>query len=182
MKLKNYKSGLDRGASRFKECLWVFCRPLFFAHAIPLPSTFLCMILRMFGASIGSGVVIRSGLNLKFPWRLTVGNDVWIGEDVEILNLANVTIGSDCCISQRAFLCTGSHRFDKPGFDLITKPITIRDGSWVAAMVFIAPGVTVGPNSMCVAGSVVLRDVAPDTIVLGNPAVAKLSRSSERVE
>ncbi len=96
-----------------------------------------------------------------------------------ILNLAEVTIGSNCCISQRAFLCTGSHRFDRPGFELVTKPIVIHDGSWVAAQVFVAPGVTIGPDSMCVAGSVVLRDVAPNTTVIGNPAVVKKGRKKE---
>ncbi len=178
MKLKNYQSRLDRGASCFKECLWMLSSILFFSHTLPLPSAFRCTVLRLFGASIGTGVVIRSGLNLKFPWRLKVGNDVWIGEDVVILNLAHVVIGSDCCISQRAFLCTGSHRFDQPGFNLVTKPIEIQDGSWIAALTFVAPGVTVGPNSMCVAGSVVLRDVAPNTIVLGNPAVPKTVQAS----
>jgi putative colanic acid biosynthesis acetyltransferase WcaF len=82
-----------------------------------------------------------------------------------------VTIESNCCISQRAFLCTGSHDFSSPAFSLRTEPITIHQGSWVAAAAFIAPGVEIGPGSMVAAGSVVLADVPAGTIVRGNPAV-----------
>ncbi len=173
MNLSTYRSSLDRGASRVKQVAWAIVQFLFFALPYPLPSRFRVFLLRCFGASIGRGVVIRAGVKISFPWRLTIGDHTWIGEDVMILSLDQVTLGSNCCVSQRAFLCTGSHRFDRPGFDLVTKPIEIKDGSWVAAQVFVAPGVTIGPNSMCVAGSVVLKDVAANTTACGNPAVLK---------
>ena len=128
-------------------------------------------LLRAFGAPVGQGVVIRGKVNITFPWRLTVGDHVWVGEEVLILSLAPVVLESDICISQRAFICTGSHRFHAPGFDLVTKPITIRKGSWIAAQAFVAPGVEIGPDSMVAAGSVVLEDVPPRTVVRGNPAV-----------
>jgi putative colanic acid biosynthesis acetyltransferase WcaF len=124
----------------------------------------------VFGATVGRGVVIRSRVNVTFPWRLVLGDHVWIGEEVSILSLASVTIESHCCISQRATICTGSHDFSKTTFDLITKPICIKESSWVAAQCFVSPGVSIGPGSMCAAGSIVTRDVAPDTIVAGNPA------------
>lgn len=174
--LSNYQANLDRGASRSKQITWAVVQFLFFSLPYPLPSHLRVVLLRWFGASIGHGVVIRSGVNVSFPWRLTVGDHTWIGEEVMILSLDHVTIGSHCCISQRAFLCTGSHRFHSPGFDLITKPIVIREGSWIAAQVFVAPGVTIGPDSMCAAGSVVLHDVPPHTTVIGNPALPKPTR------
>lgn len=173
IRLADYRSTLDRGASKAKQIAWMMVQFLFFALPYPLPSRFRVFLLRCFGASIGRGVVIRAGVKISFPWRLTIGDHTWIGEDVMILSLDRVTLGSNCCVSQRAFLCTGSHRFDRPGFDLVTKPIVVQDGSWVAADVFVAPGVTIGPNSMCVAGSVVLGDVAADSTVCGNPAVVK---------
>ncbi|PHQ36831.1 colanic acid biosynthesis acetyltransferase WcaF [Rhodopirellula bahusiensis] len=173
MELKNYRSCLDRGASRLTEVAWIVARFFFFSMPYPLPSRVRCFVLRCFGARIGVGVVIRSEVSITFPWRLTIGDHVWIGEKAFILNLEEIVIESDCCISQGAFLCTGSHRFSSPKFDLITRPITVRKGSWIAARVFVAPGVSIGPNSMCVAGSVVLNDVAAETTVIGNPATTR---------
>jgi len=173
--LRMFRPKLDRGAPRWKEAFWVLFQFWFFSLPYPLPSGFRCALLRFFGAKIGRGCVVRSSVRIKFPWRLSLGDYVWIGEDVNILNLAAVSIESNCCISQGAFLCTGSHRFDRTEFDLVTKPISILESSWVAARVFVAPGVTIGPGSMCVAGSVVLRDVAPNTTVIGNPAFPKPS-------
>lgn len=178
IELRTYKSKLDRGASRWKEGLWLTAQFLFFALPYPLPSRFRVWILRCFGAKIGCNVVIRSGVRVSFPWRLSVGDYSWIGEDVSILSLDHVTIGANCCVSQRAFLCTGSHRFDRSGFDLVTKPIRIHDGVWVAAQVFIAPGIEIGANSMCIAGSVVVDDVPAGCIVHGNPAVIRSRRNA----
>jgi putative colanic acid biosynthesis acetyltransferase WcaF len=169
--LSGYNTGdFQRGASPLKEAAWWLARALFFLTPLPWPSALRVALLRLFGATVGQGVVIRSGVNITFPWRFTAGNHVWIGEETLILTLAPVVIESNCCISQRAFLCTGSHDFSSPAFSLKTGPIRIREGSWVAAAAFIAPGVNVGPESMVAAGSVVLADVPARVIVRGNPA------------
>jgi putative colanic acid biosynthesis acetyltransferase WcaF len=170
--LSGYTTGdFQRGASSYKEAAWWIVRALFFQSPVPWPSALRVALLRLFGATVGEGVVIRSHVNVTFPWRLTVGDHVWIGEEVMVLSLAQVSIESNCCISQRAFLCTGSHDFASPAFSLLTKPITIREGSWVAAGAFVAPGVTVGPGSMVTAGSVALSNTGAGVIVRGNPAV-----------
>lgn len=146
----------------------------------PWPSALRVAWLRAFGAKVGQGVVVRSYVNVTFPWRLTIGDHVWLGEEVLILSLAPVVIESHVCISQRAFLCTGSHNFRAPKFDLITKPIVIRQGSWVAAQAFVAPGIEVGPGSMVSAGSIVLQDVPPGVLAGGNPAkVVKMWDAAE---
>ncbi len=173
MELKGYTTGdFDRGASRGREALWFLAKVVFFLNPWPWPSAVRVFWLRTFGAKIGARVVVRANVNVSFPWRLTVGDDVWIGEEVILLTLAETVIESNVCISQRAFLCTGSHRFRAPGFDLVTKPITVRGGSWIAAQAFIAPGVEIGAGSMVCAGSVVIENVAAGTVVRGNPAVA----------
>jgi putative colanic acid biosynthesis acetyltransferase WcaF len=172
MQLRGYTTGgFDRGKPLWFEALWLIVKCLFFLNPIPWPSAVRVELLRLFGARVGQGVVIRSQVNITFPWRLRVGDDVWIGEEVLILSLAEVTLESDICISQRAFLCTGSHNFRAPKFDLITKPIIVRSGSWVAAQAFIAPGVEIGAGSMVAAGSVVLENVPPKSRAQGNPAV-----------
>jgi putative colanic acid biosynthesis acetyltransferase WcaF len=173
MQLRGYTIGdFDRGAPRWKEALWQVVKALIFLSALPFPSLIYVALLRVFGAKVGEGVVIRSRLDVSYPWRLSLGDHVWLGEEVKILSLAPVTIESDCCISQRAFLCTGSHAFHSADFHLVTKPIVIRARSWIAAGAFVAPGVAVGPDSMVRAGAVVLADVPPQTMVQGNPATA----------
>ena len=162
--------GFERGASPLKEAAWWAVRAVFFQSPLPWPSAVRVGLLRAFGARIGEGVVIRSQVNITFPWRFAAGDHVWIGEEVLILSLAPVEIERNCCISQRVFLCTGSHDFGSPAFSLKTSGITIREGCWVAAMAFVAPGVEIGPGSMVAAGSVVLADVPPGVIVRGNPA------------
>jgi len=170
--LSGYTTGdFQRGASPLVEAAWWTVRALFFQTPLPWPSALRVALLRLFGARIGQGVVVRSQVNITFPWRFSAGDHVWIGDEVLILSLAHIAIESNCCISQRAFLCAGSHDFSSPAFTLRTSPITIREGSWVAAAAFIAPGVTVGPGSMVAAGSVVLADVPPRVIVRGNPAI-----------
>lgn len=171
MKLEGYTTGdFERGTPAWKEALWVAVKSVFFLNPLPWPSELRVALLRAFGARIGVGVVIRANVNITFPWRLEVGDHVWFGEEVLVLSLAPVRIGSDVCLSQRAFICTGSHRFETPGFDLVTRPVTIHDRSWIAAQVFIAPGVEIGPDSMVAAGSVVTQSVPPGVAVQGNPA------------
>jgi putative colanic acid biosynthesis acetyltransferase WcaF len=163
-------SDFDRGAPRWKEALWTLVRLLFFQNAFPWPSPLRCVLLRGFGAKIGRGVVIRANVNISFPWRLTIGDHVWIGEDAGILTLAPVLIESNVCISQRTYLCTGSHDFRREDFKLQVAPITVREGVWIAAASFIAPGIEIGSGAIVSAGSVVFENVAPKTFVRGNPA------------
>lgn len=148
-------SAFDRGAPRWMEGLWWVVRSLLFAPWFPVPSPLKVAALRAFGARVGEGVVIRSRVNITFPWRLEIGDHVWIGDEVMILSLDRVVIGSHVCLSQRAFLCTGSHDFSKTSFDLITRPITIGDHCWIAAQAFVAPGVDLAPGTRCRAGEVV---------------------------
>ena len=171
MNLSRYdNSDFSRGAPAWKEALWLLVRGVFFQTFVPWPSALRVALLQMFGARIGRGVVIRVNVNISFPWRLSVGDHVWLGEDVGVLSLAEVTIENNVCISQRAYLCTGSHDHRREDFKLVTKPIIVRAGSWIAAAAFIAPGVDVGAGAVVAAGSVVTCNVPPNTLVRGNPA------------
>jgi putative colanic acid biosynthesis acetyltransferase WcaF len=171
MRLDLYdNSDFDRGATRWKERLWVLCKCIFFLNPFPWPPTLRVQLLRLFGAQIGSGVVIRSGVNISFPWRFTAGNHVWIGEEVYILSLASVKLGSNVCLSQRAFLCTGSHAWRLETFNLQTRKIVVDDSVWISAQAFIGPGTRIGSNSVVSAGTVVMKTVPNNSLVVGNPA------------
>src|ERR1700736_1317428 len=149
MDLGKYSAaGFDRGVPRSRAILWGIVRCIFFDTPIPFPSKLKVRLLRAFGEKVGEGVVVRSQVNISFPWRLEIGDDVWIGDGVWILSLARITVESNVCISQRSYLCSGTHDYRKETFDLITKPIRIREGSWIASEALVGPGVEVGPNSV----------------------------------
>lgn len=179
--LSRYSTGdFDRGASTLTEAVWWLVRAAIFLPPLPFPSCLKANLLRLFGATVGSGLVIRPGASVTFPWRLSIGDNVWIGEDVLILSLASVEIGSNSCISQRAFLCTGSHDHRLETFDLITKPIVLEDSSWVGASAFVGPGIRIHEGGVCAAGSVVVKDVERHSVVGGNPARPLTKEPSDR--
>lgn len=169
--LFNPRQGLDRGRSRLVEAMWYLCKCFLFLTPLPVPSQFKCSVLRLFGARIGKGVVIKPQVKILFPWKLTVGDHAWIGEEVFILNFEPVTIGAHCCISQRAFLCGGSHNYRQPEMPYRNGPISVKDGAWVGAQVFVAPGVTIGVETVVTAGSVVTRDLPSKMVCSGYPCL-----------
>lgn len=125
-------------------------------------------LLRLFGAKIGKGLVIRS-CEIYYPWNLEIGNNVWIGYEANLYNLVPIRLGNNTCVSQRAFLCTGSHDVTEPAFGLIVGEIELKDGAWVAAGCFVGPGVTLHEGAVAAAGSVVVKDLPAMTICGGNP-------------
>ena len=127
-------------------------------------------MLRLFGAKIGKGLVIKPKVNIKYPWFLEIGDHVWIGEEVWIDNLTLVKIESNVCISQGAMLLTGNHNYKKSSFDLITGQITLEDGVWIGAKSVVCPAVTCHSHSVLAVGSIATKDLEPYTIYQGNPA------------
>lgn len=134
-------------------------------------------VLRLFGAKIGRKASIQRSARIEFPWNLEIGEYSTIGEHVWIYNLDKVSIREYVTISQRVFLCTGSHDYTRPEFDLIRKPISIRRGVWIAADVFVGPGVAIGENAVIGVRSVVLKDMPKGMVCGGHPCVPLKPRS-----
>jgi putative colanic acid biosynthesis acetyltransferase WcaF len=161
---------LVRGAPLLVEATWYFCGLPMLRSQWITSSSFRSRLLRLFGAKIGKGVYIKPGLRVKFPWYFEVGDHTWLGEDLWIDNLAQVTIGPHCCISQGAYFCTGNHDWSAPDMKLFRRPIRCERGSWVGARSVVCPGVTLGSGAIAAAGSVVTRDIPAMEVHAGNPA------------
>jgi putative colanic acid biosynthesis acetyltransferase WcaF len=168
--------GLDRGRPLWFETLWYLCKCALFLTPLPVPYSIKRFVLRAFGARIGKGVVIKPRVNIHFPWKLSVGDHTWIGEEVFLLNFEPITIGEQCCISQRTFLCTGNHDYRQPSMPFRNQPIVIENGAWVGAQTFVSPGVTIGSEAVIAAGSVVTRSQPASAVCAGNPCVVARNR------
>lgn len=170
--LRQYdNSWYDPGRSAFWRALWLLLGlPMLRSRVLP-SSAVRTGLLRMFGARIGQRVVIKPGVAVKYPWHLSIGDDCWIGEECWIDNLTTVKIGSNVCVSQGAYLCTGNHDWTDPAFGLVIAPIELMDGAWAGAKCVLLPGVVLGEGAVAGAGSVVSGRVPSYEIYAGNPAV-----------
>ncbi len=173
------RRGLNRGKSKFCEVLWYVVKCCFFLTPLPWPTKMKKILLRLFGAKVGKGGNIKPRVNIHFPWKLEIGDHVWIGEEVFILNFEPVILGNQVCVSQRAFLCTGNHDFKSPFFDYRNASVKVSDGVWIGASAFIGPGVNIGEECVVMAGSIATKSLRAKFICRGNPCEEIKYRWSE---
>lgn len=179
--LSKYDNSWYQPGNKLKRAAWFVMNVLFFNNSMALLNGFKIFLLRVFGANVGKGVVIKPSVNIKYPWKLTIGDYCWIGEDVWIDNLTTVTIGSNCCLSQGAMLLTGNHDFSKETFDLQVKPITLEDGVWIGAKSVVCPGIYCESHTVLAVSSVATTRLIAFNIYQGNPAAAVKIRSLNQV-
>ncbi len=160
----------DPGRSTLVRTLWLVAGLPVVRAAWPLPSSVRVAVLRLFGARIGKGVVVKPGVQVKYPWHLVVGDHCWIGERVWIDDLTRVELGNHVCLSQGAYLCTGNHDWSDPAFGLRLAPIALADGAWAGARSTLLPGTTLAEGAVAGAGSVVSGSIPAWEIYGGNPA------------
>ncbi|MGA1131416.1 MAG: hormogonium polysaccharide biosynthesis acetyltransferase HpsU [Prochlorotrichaceae cyanobacterium] len=175
--LRRYdQSHFDRGRSGWVILLWWFVQAVCFPLTLHNLHGPRCWLLRCFGAKIGQGVVIRPSARFTYPWKVEIGDYSWIGDNVEFYSLDRICVGSHAVISQGSYLCTGSHDIQDSDFRLMTAPIVIENGVWVATDCFIAPGVTIGANSVVGVRSTVLKSLPPGHLCYGTPCSPKMPR------
>ncbi len=171
MILSSYNNRMYKPGPVIKRILWLYVSIIFFKSGI-FPFYFIkTFFLKLFGAKLGKGVLIKPHVNIKYPWFLEIGNFVWIGENVWIDNLILVKIGSNVCISQGAYLLTGNHNYKTDTFELMRESIIIEDEVWIGAKSIVCPGVTCAKLSVLTAGSVANKDLMANSIYRGNPAM-----------
>ncbi|MDB5090986.1 MAG: putative colanic acid biosynthesis acetyltransferase WcaF [Mucilaginibacter sp.] len=164
-------SPFNPGGNAIKRLLWYYINAVFLKSGLLPSSNFKIFLLRLFGAKIGKGVTIKPGVNVKYPWHLTIGNHTWIGENVWIDCLVAITVGNNVCISQGAVLLTGSHNYKKKTFDLVTQPVILEDGVWIGAGAIVNLGVIAASHAVLTSGSVATKNLEAYSIYQGNPAV-----------
>jgi putative colanic acid biosynthesis acetyltransferase WcaF len=163
--------------NRLLRGLWGIVWLVFF---FPSPRPFhawRALLLRLFGAKLGTHVHIYPSVKVWAPWLITIGNKVGIADGVTLYNMAPIVIADYCVVSQGAHLCGGSHDIDSDNFQLIAKPIVLGKNVWVCAEAFIGPGVSVAEGCVLGARAVVVKSITePWTVWAGNPAVIKKQR------
>ena len=164
-------SSFDKGAGKLKIVLWYFVNAIFVRASWNPFMGIKVFLLKLFGAKIGKGLVLKNNVIIKSPWNLSIGNNVWIGENVWIDNLDKVIIGNDVCISQGVLLLTGNHDYTRSTFDYRNAPITIEEGAWVGAKSIVCPGVVVHSHAILTVGSVATKDLEAYGIYQGNPSI-----------
>ena len=156
---------------QMKRALWTFVWRVFISwNPRVLCNGWIRMWYRVFGATISDVSYIHPTARVWAPWNLEMAPYSTIGSDAYISNVAKITLGRNCVISERAYLCTASHNIYSSRHEQINKPIILCDRSWVAADAFVGMGVTIGEGAVVGARSAVFKDVEPWTVVGGNPA------------
>jgi putative colanic acid biosynthesis acetyltransferase WcaF len=150
--------------------LWWFVQATFFRGSPQLLYGFRRWLLRQFGAQIGKGVIIRPSVTIPYPWKLQIGDNSWIGDHAVLYSFAEITIGKNVVVSQKSYLCAGTHDYRIPSFDIQAFPIVIHDEAWLAADVFVAPGVTIGRGTVVGSRSSVFSDLPEMMVCVGSPA------------
>lgn len=177
--LSKFDNSWYKPGSKIKIILWFFFNACYLQNKFNPFSGIKKFVLRLFGAKIGYGVVIKPTISVKYPWKLTIGNNVWIGENVWIDNLDEVIIGNNVCLSQGSMLLCGNHDYKKPSFDLMVGPITLEDGVWIGAKSIVTQNVTCYSHSILAVQSTTSSNLEANSIYKGNPAVKIRDRKIE---
>jgi len=177
--LRKFSNTWYKPGSAARRGLWYAANAVFFKTSLPYPGKLKIFLLSLFGASIGKNITIKPSVNIKYPWFLEIGDNVWLGEGVWIDSLGKVKIGNNVCISQGAYISTGNHNYKRSTFDLMIEEVIIEPGAWIGARAVVCGGVRCGSHSVLVAGSIATSDLEPYKIYQGNPAAYKGDRVIE---
>lgn len=175
--LRQYdQSWFDRGRPGWYVLFWWLVQAIVFPITPQPFNSFRCTVLRLFGAKIGKDVLIRPTARFTYPWKVEIGDHSWIGDNVAFYSLDRISVGDHCVISQKSYLCTGSHDLSDRAFELETNAIAIGHGVWIATDCFIAPGVQIGSNAVIGARSTVLKSLPAQSVCWGSPCRSQYVR------
>lgn len=168
--LKKFRVPTDfRGRNKFIVQLWWIVQKTLFKNSPRFANSYRVGLLRLFGAKIEDGVLLRPSVTVTYPWKIKIGKDSWIGENVTLYSLGNISIGNNVVISQNTYICGGYHDYKSKNFEIVSSDIQISDEVWIATDVYISPGVSIGKGSVIGARSSVFSDINENLICYGSP-------------
>jgi putative colanic acid biosynthesis acetyltransferase WcaF len=159
-----------RSRNAFVVQLWWIVQGTIFRMSPQFLYGFRNFLLRLFGAKIGKKVIIRPTARITYPWKVSIGDYSWIGDDVVLYSLGEIEIGKNVVISQKSYICTASHDYLQSDFPIFAKKSTIEDECWLATDVFVSPGITIGEGSVIGSRSSVYKDIPSNKVCIGSPA------------
>lgn len=159
-----------RGRSAIVVQLWWLVQSTLFGCSPQFMYGWRRWLLKLFGAKVGKNVLVRPSVKITYPWNVSIGDHVWIGDEVVLYSLGEIEISANAVVSQRSYLCAASHDYSKPNFPIYAKKITIGPSAWLATDVFVAPGVTIGEGVVVGARSSVFHNLPPMMVCIGSPA------------
>lgn len=168
-----------RGRNAFVVQLWWLVQSIFFNTSPQFMYGFRRFLLRLFGAKIGKKVLLRPSVKTTYPWKVSIGDYSWIGDDVVLYSLGEIEIGNHVVVSQKSYLCAASHDYTREDFLIYSKKITIKDQCWLAADVFVAPGITIGKGTVVGSRSSIYKNLPENKVCMGNPAIIIKDRICE---
>lgn len=138
-------------------------------------------LLKVFGAKLGKKVMVRPTAKITYPWKVSIGDYSWIGDEVILYSLGEIEIGCNVVISQKSYICAASHDYTSPNFDIFAKKVQIEDEVWLATNVFVAPGVTIGKGAVVGACGSVFNNLPPMMLCIGSPAKPLRQRTNQAI-
>ena len=160
-----------RGRSKFTVQLWWMVYAVLFKPSPQFLYGWRRFLLRSFGAKVGKEVILRPSCQITYPWKLTLGDYCWIGDEVVLYTLGEIEVGAHAVISQRSYICTGTHDYSSTDFAISAHKIHIGEKCWLATDVYVAPGITIGAGAVIGARSSVFKNIPEGKVALGTPAI-----------